>query len=153
MRARIDKELALFEAWIAENPSSQLFWRLAEIYRDLQRNQEAISLLERALHFHPQHIPARLLLAELYQNRPEKALEQLREAALIVSGHADVFNRLAAFMPQAQRQLGQLAADLQSVAGLLGREGEVVAPPLPRQLQQVLSRLENLRQAATIRYS
>lgn len=155
MRTQIDKELALFEAWIVENPSSRLFYRLAEIYGDLNREADAIVLLEKALNFHPQHIPARLLLADMYQaqNQPHKASEQLKQAALIVGEQWVVFSRLAESMPQAEARLNNLAKELKSVAGLLGQPSGDYQQLKPTELQKVLAKLENLRKAAGMRYS
>ncbi len=155
MHNKINSELALFEAFITENPSSQLFMPLAETYLELNRAPDAITVIERALPFHPQHIGARLLLASLYQKqqKPQEALPHLRRAALILAEQGQVFAELAAFIPQHAEALQELAAKLKQALPVLGGVTQDYENLNPAQLKGVLNKLESLRKAASLRYS
>lgn len=155
MRNQINSELALFEAFIAENPSSQLFLNLAEIYRELGRTDDAIAVLTRALPFHGQNIKARMLLASLYktQNQPQMALEQLSQAALNLADYGKVFTGLAEFMPRHKEAFSRFAVQLEHVLGLLTPAAHDYHDMSTSQLSHILDKLESLRKAARLRYS
>ncbi len=101
-----DKELFLLEAWVADNPGSRLFTRLAEIYRRQGRLQEAVEVLERGLVLRPQEVGARLLLARILRRQGElaRAEAQLQEAARQLVAHAAVFQELAELWESQGRQ-------------------------------------------------
>ena len=154
MQPEINHELTMFEAWIAENPSSQLFIRLAETYRDLNRIPEAIKVIERSLNYHPHNIVARIMLADMYktQNQPQNARKYLGQAASIIAGQRKVFSELAALMPEHGQQLQQLAQDLKNVVNLLaGNQTMADTAMVPANIQKVLDKLESLQKAASSR--
>jgi len=90
-------ELFLLEAWVADNPGSRLFLKLAQAYRDAGQLQEAAGVLQRGLIMHPAMVEARLALAQVLEDMgdQESALTQLMSAAAELCRHAGVFNGLA----------------------------------------------------------
>jgi predicted Zn-dependent protease len=153
LQNKIDRELALLETWVIENPTSQLFIRLAEIYRDMNRIDDAAQVLERALSFHSHNIQVRVMLAEMYeeQGRSDQALDALRQAAGIIFSQRQVFTRLGRYLPRYQAQCSQLADALANIAAILGKNGIPDYEFEPRQIDAILDKLENLRKAANIR--
>ncbi|KMY67068.1 hypothetical protein AAU61_14120 [Desulfocarbo indianensis] len=90
-------ELFLLEAWVADNPGSRLFLKLAQAYQQAGRLEEAAQVLQRGLVMHPTMVEARQALAEVLKamGQREKALDQLMAAASELCRHAGVFNGLA----------------------------------------------------------
>ena len=95
--AEREAELFLLEAWVADNPGSRLFLKLAQAYRQAGRLEDAAAVLERGLVMHPAMVEARQLLAELLRamGDDEGALNQLMAAAAELCRHTQVFNGLA----------------------------------------------------------
>jgi tetratricopeptide (TPR) repeat protein len=156
---KLNRELALFEAWIAENPSSQLFVELACLYQELNRLPEAIAVMERALGFHPQHLKARLLLARMYRQagRNGAARDILIQALLIMEAQQQIFYELAELAPEHALELEELAWNMNGVVKLL-RGGDWPAraparPSPPPQIREVLEKLESFKKAAGLRYT
>lgn len=90
-------EVFMLEAWVADNPGSRLFLKLAKAYRDQGRAQEAVEVLQKGLLIRPNEIEARHLLAGILrgQGDDEGALAQLTQAAQEIARHAGVFEQLA----------------------------------------------------------
>lgn len=99
-------ELFLLEAWVADNPGSRLFLKLAQAYKDAGRLDESADVLQRGLVMHPAMVEARRLLAEVLQERgdQEAALNQLMTAAAELCSHAGVFDGLARLWEAKGRQ-------------------------------------------------
>jgi tetratricopeptide (TPR) repeat protein len=90
-------ELFLLEAWVADNPGSRLFFKLAQAYKEAGRLEESAQVLQRGLVMHPAMVDARRLLAEVHgqMGDSEAALSQLMTAAAELCRHAGVFDGLA----------------------------------------------------------
>lgn len=90
-------ELFLLEAWVADNPGSRLFIKLAQAYKDAGRLDESVQVLERGLVMHPAMVEARQDLAQVLEamGDHEAALNQLMTAAAELCRHAGVFDGLA----------------------------------------------------------
>jgi predicted Zn-dependent protease len=128
-------ELFLLEAWVADNPGSRLFFKLAQAYKEAGRLEESAQVLQRGLVMHPAMVDARRLLAEVHgqMGDSEAALSQLMTAAAELCRHAGVFDGLASLWEakgsQAEakdaRDLGQALAQ-----GLRGHfKGHAPAEP------------------------
>jgi tetratricopeptide (TPR) repeat protein len=91
-----DSELFLLEAWVADNPGSLLFLKLAKAYRAAERLDEAAQVLQKGLVMHPNLIQARGLLASILEDTgdSEGALAQYMAAANEIAAHAEVFKNL-----------------------------------------------------------
>ena len=89
-------ELFWLEAWVADNPGSRMFIKLARSYRQDGRLAEAVEVLERGIVLRPGEIMARELLAEILteQGKEDQALEHLLKAARELARHAGVFRKL-----------------------------------------------------------
>ena len=124
-----EKELFLLEAWVADNPGSRLFTRLAEAYRRQGRLQEAVEVLERGLVLRPQEVGARQLLAAILRQLGEsaRAEAQLQEAARQLVAHAGVFQDLAELWESQGRS--EEAARARRVAQALRQEIPLVPAP------------------------
>ncbi len=111
-------EFSLLEAWVAENPGSRLFLRLARAYAQAGQPEDAARILERGLMLHPAEVEGRELLAQVLEERGDRdgALMQLKAAAAELGRHAGVYERLAGLL--AARGLADEAA---KAAGL-GRD-------------------------------
>ena len=112
-------EFSLLEAWVAENPGSRLFLRLARAYLQAGRLDQAARTLERGLLLHPADVEGRELLAQVLENRGDQAgaLAQLGAAAAELGRHAGVYERLAGLLAsqgwQAEAEVARrLAGDL-----------------------------------------
>jgi predicted Zn-dependent protease len=90
-------ELFLLEAWVADNPGSRLFLKLAQAYQDAGRLDESVQVLQRGLVMHPTMVEARQALARVLEDMGdhEAALSQLMTAAAELCRHAGVFGGLA----------------------------------------------------------
>jgi predicted Zn-dependent protease len=90
-------ELFLLEAWVADNPGSRLFLKLAQAYKDAGRLDESAQVLERGLVMHPTMVEARQALAQVLEDKGDHnaALNQLMTAAAELCRHAGVFDGLA----------------------------------------------------------
>ncbi|MDR1397865.1 MAG: tetratricopeptide repeat protein, partial [Desulfarculales bacterium] len=146
---KLNCELSLFEAWVAENPSSQFFVELACAYQELNRIPEAIAVMERAMGFHPQHLKARLMLARMYRRtgQEEKARNILIQALSIIARQKQIFYELADLVSGHGPELEDMAQTLDRLArSLSGDELNPAAAfrPIPAYLQSVLERLESL---------
>lgn len=114
-------ELFLLEAWVADNPGSRLFLKLAQAYQRAGRLEEAAQVLQRGLVMHPAMVEARQALADVLKamGQREKALDQLMAAASELCRHAGVFNGLAdLWQDQGQESQAQEAREL---AGALAK--------------------------------
>jgi predicted Zn-dependent protease len=154
----LNRELSLFEAWVAENPSSRLFVELACAYQELNRIPEAIAVIERAMGFHPQHLQARLMLARMYRQtgQEDKARDVLIQALSAMARQKQIFYELAELVPGRGLELEDMAQNLDRLARLLSGgelENERTPQPIPLPLQSVLEKLESLKKAAESRYS
>lgn len=116
-----DSELLLLEAWVADNPGSRLFLRLAQAYRRRGRLADAAQVLERGLVLRPGELEARELLAQVREEMgdAEGAVDQLLAAARELARHVGVYQRLADLW--AARGLDEDAAWARKVARLLAR--------------------------------
>jgi len=112
-------ELFLLEAWVADNPGSKLFVRLARAYREAGRLDDAVAVLEQGLVLNPAMVEARRLLAALYQDqgRIERAEEELTLAARELTRHAGLFEDLARLWDG--QGLGEAAAQARELAEAL----------------------------------
>ncbi len=156
-----DKELFLLEAWVADNPGSRLFIKLAEGYQARGQSERAAAVLERGLLVHPGEIEARRLYADVLRGlgKGGAALEQLELAAAELSRFACVFDGLASiYAERGQDQAaGQARLAARALAGeaALPARGEPPDSPGPPAAGagdgRVLRRLEALRQAALSR--
>ncbi|MGD8561205.1 MAG: tetratricopeptide repeat protein [Desulfarculaceae bacterium] len=172
-----ESQLFLLEAWVADNPGSRLFLRLAKAYKQAARLEEAKEVLQRGLAVNPHEVEARELLSQVLTDLGDApgAQEQLLQAAQDISRHAGVYERLAQLWEEQglQTQAGaarRLAEDLgrtratpetQEPASMPG-DVELAAVPLPEdgkppeaagpsqstQPSEVLERLEAFKQAA-----
>ncbi len=117
-----DSELLLLEAWVADNPGSRLFLRLAQAYRRRGRLADAAQVLERGLVLRPGELEARELLARVLEEMGDAAgaLGQLLAAARELARHAGVYQRLAELW--AAQGLEDNAAWAREVARLLSRK-------------------------------
>lgn len=88
-------ELFMLENWVAENPGSRQFLRLAQIYLELGRLEEAISLLRRGLVLNPAMVQARDLLAQALERSGDGA-----GAAAQLLAAVDTLRERAAFLPR-----------------------------------------------------
>lgn len=128
-------ELFLLEAWVADNPGSRLFLKLAQAYKEAGRLDESAQVLQRGLVMHPAMVEARQLLAQVLgeMGDQEAALNQLMTAAAELCSHAGVFDGLASLWEAKGRQAeAQDARDLgQALAqGLRGHfKGHAPAEP------------------------
>ncbi|GEM_PF-5422465 len=132
-KALSPSELFLLETWVGDNPGSRQFLRLARAYLDLGRLEDAGQVLSRGLTLNPREIAARQLWAQALVGlgRPEAALEQLLLAARELSGHAGVYEQLAALLAGQGReaeaaQASALARDL--ARGFAAAEPAASAP-------------------------
>ncbi|MFZ5586833.1 MAG: tetratricopeptide repeat protein [Thermodesulfobacteriota bacterium] len=112
-------ELFLLETWVADNPGSRQFLRLANAYLAAGRAAEAAEVLAKGLVLNPRETAARQLWAQALQaqGRQGEALDQLLLAAAELCGHAGLFEQLADLLDQAGRadqaeRARRLAADL-----------------------------------------
>lgn len=154
-----DRELFLLEAWVADNPGSRLFIKLAEGYETRGELERAAAVLDRGLAVHPGEIDARRVYARVLRGlgREDASLEQLELAAAELSRFAGVFDDLAAMytgqgQDQAAAQAGQVARALagDEPATASGRAARPAATPA-RGGGAMLRRLEALRKAAASR--
>jgi tetratricopeptide (TPR) repeat protein len=156
---KVNRHLALFESWVAENPSSQLFVELACLYQELNRLPEAIAVMERAIGFHPQHLKARLLLSRMYRQagRTRQARDILVQALFIIEAQQQIFHELGELAPEHGPELNELAGNLNDLVKLLRGKGwpETAAgsAPGPPRVRAVLDKLESLKKAAGQRYN
>ncbi|KIX12321.1 tetratricopeptide repeat protein [Dethiosulfatarculus sandiegensis] len=95
-------ELFLLEAWVADNPGSLLFLKLADAYRTTGRLDEAAQVLQKGLVMHPTLIQARGLLASILEETGDSqgALAQYMAAANEIAAHADVFKNLGELLEE-----------------------------------------------------
>jgi tetratricopeptide (TPR) repeat protein len=108
-------ELFLLEAWVADNPGSRMFLRLARAYRDQDRLEEAAEVLQRGLVMHPGMVEARHLLAQVLEARGDAAgaEAQLTAAARELARHAGVFRDLGAlWQREGRHQEAETAREL-----------------------------------------
>ena len=114
-------ELFWLEAWVADNPGSRMFIKLARSYREAGRLDEAVEVLERGIVLRPGEIMARELLAEILteQGKEDEALEHLLKAARELARHAGVFKRLGDLYESRGRL--EEAANARGLAGRLVR--------------------------------
>jgi tetratricopeptide (TPR) repeat protein len=127
--AETGAELFLLEAWVADNPGSRMFLRLARAYHEQDRLDEAAEVLQRGLVMHPGMVEARHLLARVLQAKGDtaEAATQLTAAARELSRHAGVFADLAALWEQEGRE--PEAASARRLAEALGRGLELDEGP------------------------
>ncbi|MGD9123745.1 MAG: tetratricopeptide repeat protein [Desulfarculaceae bacterium] len=172
-----ESQLFLLEAWVADNPGSRLFLRLAKAYKQAARLEEAKEVLQRGLAVNPHEVEARELLSQVLTDLGDApgAQEQLLQAAQDISRHAGVYERLARFWEEQglQTQAGaarRLAEDLgraltapetpepASLPGAVelaavpppvaGKPVESAEPSPSSQPSEVLERLEAFKRAA-----
>lgn len=131
-------ELFWLETWVADNPGSRQFVRLAKAYLAAGRAAEAAEVLARGLVLNPRETAARQLWAQALQaqGRQAEALDQLLLAASELCGHAGLFDQLAGLLDQAGRadqaeQARRLAADLAQGFGPAGTPTSLAASAPP----------------------
>ena len=85
------------EQALKEDPRSRLFFQLAGEYRKMGKLEEARALLEKGLGFYPNHVDARLLLAQIYMAAAnlDGAKSMVDRILLVVPDHV-AGNHLAA---------------------------------------------------------
>lgn len=165
--------LFLLEAWVADNPGSRMFLKLARAYQEAGRLQEAAQVLQQGLVMHPSMVEARQALAQVLEELGdhEAALDQLMSAAAELCRHAGVFGGLARIWDSQGRQTeaqeardlsqalnqalqGRLASHLQSEpsAGMPGGAAKPLEPPESAAYgpggAKLLARLEAMERAA-----
>jgi cytochrome c-type biogenesis protein CcmH/NrfG len=119
----------------------------------MNRIDDAVRVMERALSFHAHNIQARVMLAEMYEEkgRSDQALAALRQAAGIIFSQRQVFTRLGRYLPRFSAQCSRLADAMANIAAILGKDGMPDYEFEPRQVDAILDKLENLRKAANLR--
>jgi predicted Zn-dependent protease len=119
----------------------------------MNRTDDAVQVMERALNFHSHNIQARVMLAEMYEEkgRSDQALVALQQAAGIIFSQRQVFTRLGRYLPRYQAQCSRLADALADIAAILGKNGVPDYAFEPKQVGAILAKLENLRKAADLR--
>lgn len=85
------------ESLLAKDPSNRLFYSLCEEYRKIGEIEKAIDVCEKGLKLHPNHIQARISLAQMKvgQNKLDDALHQLERVLLALPDNIPA-NHLAA---------------------------------------------------------
>ncbi len=163
-------ELFLLEAWVADNPGSRLFIKLAQTYQVAGRLDESAQVLQRGLVMHPSMVEARQALAQVLEDMGDHdgALTQLMSAAAELCRHAGVFDGLARIWDsQGRDDEAKEARDLshaleQALQGKVGSHLPVeppsgmpakpLEPPEPSAFghgdPKMLKRLESMERAA-----
>jgi tetratricopeptide (TPR) repeat protein len=129
-----DSELFLLEAWVADNPGSQLYLKLARLFKERNRFDQAVEVLQRGLVIHPGDVEARGLLAEVLELKGDipGALGQLKIAASAIKQHSRIFQRLTQLL-EAQGEEKQ-ATSARKIAVALAEEAgfdKVPTEPAP----------------------
>jgi len=157
-----ENERIFLETWVAENPGSRQFVRLAWAYTQEDRWDDAIAILQRGLVINPGFIEARALLAGVLEKQGDAdgAIEQLQLAARELQGHYPIFEELARLQDEAGRtsQARRAAAAAEALAWALEDDEPPAAEPVPpvpeaRKMepaarQKLVSRLDALQRAA-----
>ncbi|MFH1060376.1 MAG: tetratricopeptide repeat protein [Pseudomonadota bacterium] len=150
-------ELFLLETWVADNPGSRQFVRLAQAYLAAGRAAEAAEVLGRGLVLNPRETAARQLLAQAHeaQGRAREALDQLLLAANELCGHAGLFEQLAVLLDQAGRedqaeQARRLAVDLAQGFGPAAGAADAATPADTVTLAEIYASQGHAAQAAAI---
>lgn len=124
-------ELLLLESWVADNPGSRQFLRLAQAYVERERDEEAAEVLERGLVMNPDLLQARWMLGRVLERIGDQggAVRQLESAARQITRQAGLFSDLARLLRKQGRE--SEARKSLDIADALGARTPTEAPPVP----------------------
>jgi tetratricopeptide (TPR) repeat protein len=111
----MQEKIGLYEEILQQDQNARIFYPLARMYHEIGRSSDALSVLERGLARHPEHLAAMLLQVEILEGM-DSDQEQSVAAGLI--GHLAEAPALWRLWSRRSREQGQedLAVALQFIA-------------------------------------
>src|SRR5512147_667390 len=98
-------KIELYREVLTDDPNSRVFFPLARMLAEQGEAAEAVSVLKKAMGFHPGHLEARFLLVELLTRleREDEAEDAFEGLASLLSNYPSVWSLWAAKAPGLSR--------------------------------------------------